>query len=216
VEHDAGVAELRDVARDGSRGRAGGAQAGALATLLIRVGRQIGADITLIVGGNALQAADRHRLRLDAGAAASRFAGPVAGAPEDAGKDVRLPIDRPGLGIALLGDEADVFRDRRVRRARPLAIDDFMEIVRISDIGGLQYASPAERRTRSIVRPGAFSRGRRALYAAPYTPRLIQGVRTTVILAVGGSPQTWIAAAAGCRPGGRHIEARQPFQHPAA
>src|SRR5204863_8626417 len=101
-----------------------------------------------------------------------------------------------GLGIALLGDEADVFRDRRVRRARPLAIDDFMDIVRISDIGGLQYASPAERRTRSIVRPGAFSRA-----AAPYTPRLIQGVRTTVILAVGGSPQTRIAAAAACRYG---------------
>ena len=35
--------------------------------------------------------------------------------------------------------------------------------------------------------------------AAPYTPRLIQGVRVTVILAVGGSPQTRIAAAADCR-----------------
>src|SRR5438270_7302267 len=202
VEHDAVIAERREVARDGQRGRSGADQGDALAVLLLRDGRQIRGDITLIVGGNALQAADRHRLCLDPATAAGRFAGPVAGAPEDAGKDVRLPIDRPGLGIALLGDEADVFRDRRVRRARPLAIDDFMEIVRISDIGGLQYASPAERRTRSIVRPGAFSRGRRALYAAPYTPRLIQGVRTTVIPAVGGSPQTRIAAAAGCRPAG--------------
>src|SRR5437016_7058262 len=209
VEHDAVIAERGEVARDGQRGRAGADQGDALAVLLLRDGRQIRADIALIVGGNPLQAADRHRLRLDAAAAAGRFAGPVAGAPEDAGKDVRLPIDRPGLGIALLGNEADVFRDRRVRRARPLAIDDFMEIVRISDIGGLQYASPAERRTRSIVRPGAFSRGRRALYAAPYTRSSDDR-----------HPRRWWFAAdqdcgrGGLPPGGRHIEARQPFQHP--
>ena len=45
-------------------------------------------DIVLVVGGDALQAADRHRLFLDAAAAARRLAGPVAGAAEDAGEDV--------------------------------------------------------------------------------------------------------------------------------
>jgi hypothetical protein len=173
------IAKGREIARNGQGRRAGADQRDALTVFFCWNDRQIRADVALIVGGNALQAADRDRLRLDAAAAAGRLAGSVAGAPENAGKDVRFPIDRPGLGIALLGDQPDVLRDRRVRRARPLAIDDFMEIVRISDIGGLQYASPAERRT-----------------------RLIQGVRVTVILAVGGSPQTRIAAAAGCRPAG--------------
>src|SRR5207237_2313008 len=109
-------------------------------------------------------AADRDGFVLDPATAARRLARAVAGAPQNAGKDVRLPIDRPGFGVALLGDQADVFRDRRMCRARPLAVDDLMKIVGISNIRGLQYASPAERRTRSIVRPGAVSRGRRALY----------------------------------------------------
>jgi hypothetical protein len=84
-----------------------------------------------------------------------------------------------------------------------------MEIVRISDIGGLQYASPAERRTRSIVRPGAFSRGRRALHAAPYTRS--SGDR---------HPRRWWSAAdqdcgrGGLPPSGRYIEARQTFRRP--
>ena len=82
---DAVVAERREVARDRERGRAGADQRDALAVLRAR--RACGsavADVVLVVGGDALQAADRDRLLLDAAAPAGRLARPVAGAPEDA------------------------------------------------------------------------------------------------------------------------------------
>jgi rhodanese-related sulfurtransferase len=109
--------------------------------------RQQVADVALVVGGDALQAADRDRLLalaavrrfvLDAAAPTRRFAGAVAGAPEDAGKDVRHPVDHVGLAVAAGGDQANVFGNGRVGRACPLAIDDFVEIVGDADIGRLQ------------------------------------------------------------------------------
>src|SRR5205814_1529523 len=118
-----------EIACDGQRGRAGADQRDALAVLLLRDGRQISANVALVVGGDPLQPADRHRLGFDPAAAAGRFARPVAGAAEDAGKDIRLPVDSPGFAIALLGDQPDVFRHRRVCRTGPLAIDDLVEIV---------------------------------------------------------------------------------------
>src|SRR5207302_3054090 len=133
-----------------------------------------------VVGGNPFQPADRHRLLLDPAAPAGRLARAIAGAPEDAGENVRLPVDRPCLGIAAIGDQADVFGDRRVRRTGPLAIDNLMKIVGIPNIGGLQYASPAGRLTcpirshsrrdrppRRVARLGAWpprSAAQRALY----------------------------------------------------
>ena len=137
------IAERHQIARHGQRGRTGADQRDALAVLLRRRLRQIAADIALVVGGDALQPADRDRLVLDPAAAAGRLARAVAGAPENAGKDVRFPVDRPGLAEPAVGDQADIFRHRRVRRAGPLAIDNFMEVVGITDVGGLQYASPA-------------------------------------------------------------------------
>ena len=100
--------------------------------------RQIAADVALVVGRDALQPADRDRLLLDPAAAAGRLARAVAGAAENAGKDVRFPVDRPGLAEAAVGDQPDVFRHRRVRRAGPLAIDNLMKIVGITDVGRLQ------------------------------------------------------------------------------
>src|SRR6516165_4785499 len=137
VEHHALIAEWQEVAGDGQRGRSGTNQRNALAVLLSRYLWQIGANVTLIVGGDTLEPADRHRLLLDPPAPACRLARPVAGAPQDAGKDVRPPIDHKGVGIAPLGDQPDVFGDRRMRRTGPLAIDDFVKIVRNADIGGL-------------------------------------------------------------------------------
>ena len=137
VEQHAVIAERHQIARDGQRGRAGADEGDALAVLLARDRRQIGADVALVVGGDALQPADRHRLLLDPAAPAGRLARAVAGAPENAGEDVRIPVDHIGVGVAPVGDQPDVFRHRRVGRARPLAIDDFMKIVRNADIGGL-------------------------------------------------------------------------------
>ena len=42
--------------------------------------RQAIGDVVLVIGGDALQAADRDRLAVDAAAAARRLARPVAGA----------------------------------------------------------------------------------------------------------------------------------------
>ena len=68
---------------------------------------------------------------LDAAAPARRLARPVAGASEDSRKHVRLPIDHVGVAVAAFGDQPDVFGHGRVSRAGPLAVDDFVEVVRI-------------------------------------------------------------------------------------
>ena len=117
---------------------------------------------SLIVRGDALQAADRHGLRLrfvlavlgraflDAAAAARRLARPVARAPEDSREHVRLPVDEVRVAVAARRDQPDVFGDGSVGRAGPLTIDDFVEIVGVRDIGRLQsLCSP-------VARPAVF------------------------------------------------------------
>jgi hypothetical protein len=37
--------------------------------------------------------------------------------------------------MAPIGDQPDIFGDRRMGRAGPLAIDDLMKIIRVADIG---------------------------------------------------------------------------------
>ena len=135
VEHHAMIAERREVARDGERSRPAADQRDALAVLLLRRLRQPRLDVVLVIGGDALQAADRHRLVLDAHAPAGRLARPVAGAPEDSRKHVRVPVDHVGVGIAARRDQPDIFRDWRVRRASPLAIHDLVEVIRRGNVG---------------------------------------------------------------------------------
>src|SRR5258706_107303 len=79
---------------------------------------------------------------LDAPAAARGLAGTIARAPEDPREHVGLPVDHVRIAVPALGDEPDVFRDGRMRRTCPLAVDDFVEIVGISDIRRLQASSP--------------------------------------------------------------------------
>ena len=136
------VAVLGQVARHRQRGRAGADAGDALAVLLGRRLRQAVADIVLVVGGDALEAADRHRLLarlvLDARTAAGRLARAVAGASQHAGEDIRFPVDQVGIRIAAGGDQADVFGHGRVGRTGPLAVDHFMKVVRANDIGRTQ------------------------------------------------------------------------------
>ena len=134
------IAERKKIPRDGERGRAGADEGDALAVLLCRGHGKAAANIVLVVGRHALQAADRDRLRrfaafLDAHAPAGRFARAVAGASQDAGKHVGLPINHIGVAVPPSRDEADIFGHRRMGRTRPLAIDDLMEIVWVFDIG---------------------------------------------------------------------------------
>ena len=145
VEDDELVAERRQIARHRQRRRAA---ADARDPLAVARGdaRQVLGDVVLEVGGDALQAADRHRLGLgglgflDPAAPASGLTGPVARASEDSRKDVRFPIDEVGVGVAAGRDQADVLRNRGVGRASPLAIDHFVKVVRIADIGGSQIS----------------------------------------------------------------------------
>ena len=131
------VAERREIARDGQRGRAG-ADAGDLLAVLRRRAWAGGGDIVLVVGRDAFQAADRDRLLFHAAAPAGGLARTIAGAPEDSREHVGLPIDHVGVGVAPGGDQADVFGHRRVGGTRPLAIDNLVEIVRTADVRSLQ------------------------------------------------------------------------------
>jgi hypothetical protein len=88
-----------------------------------------------MIGGDALQAADRNRLRFDAPATARRLARSVADAAENAGKDIGLTVDQVGLRELSLRDEPNVFGNVGVGRAGPLAVDYAMIIIRISGIG---------------------------------------------------------------------------------
>ena len=135
VEDGDVVAERREVAGDGQRGRPGADERDALAVLRHRGLGQEARDVVLVVGGDPLQPADRDRLGLDAAAPAGGLAGAVAGAAEDSRKDVRAPVDHIGVGVPPGRDEADVFRHRRVGRAGPLAIDDLVEVIGIADVG---------------------------------------------------------------------------------
>ncbi len=125
IEHHAVIADRRQIARHGERGRAAADQRDALAVLARRRFRQPLLDVVFVVGGDALQAADRHRLVLDAHAPAGRLAGAVAGAPENPRKHVRLPIDHVGVGVTPVRDQAGYIRapacapDRRTGNPRP-------------------------------------------------------------------------------------------------
>src|SRR5947207_2575701 len=140
------IAERREVARHGERSRTGTDAGDLLAVRFSFLGKPP-ADVVLVVRGHSLQAADRDRLGLgivlflDAAAAARGLAGPVARAPEDAGKHVRFPVDHVGVGVTPCCDQPDVFGNGGVGGARPLAIDNFMEVVGVLDVCRLQRVS---------------------------------------------------------------------------
>ena len=154
IEHGAVVAERREIARDGERGGAAAHQRDALAVLVLGRARQARLDVALVVGGDALEPADRDRLVLDAAAPARRLARPVAGAAEHAGEHVGLPIDHVGVAVTPRRDQSDVFRNGGMRRTGPLAIDDLVEIVRGRNVGGFHSLLVLQTR-KATPRPAA-------------------------------------------------------------
>ena len=145
VEHHV-VAERQQVARDRERGRAGADEGDSFAVLGRRRLRQPCPDVPLVVGSDALQAADRDRLGLDAAASARRLAGAVAGPAEHPWEDVGVPVHHIGVGVAAGGDQPDVLGHGRVCRARPLTVDHLVEVSRVSRVGrrhaGVDGAAP--------------------------------------------------------------------------
>jgi hypothetical protein len=135
-DHDL-VAERKQVVRDRERRGTGADARDTLAVLLHRDDGQPGLDVVLVVRRDPLQAADGDGLLLDAPTSASGLAGAVAHATEDAREDVRLPVHHVGVGELAQRDQADVFRNVRVRGASPLAVHDPVEIVRVRRIGRL-------------------------------------------------------------------------------
>ena len=131
------VAERHQVVGDRQRRRARADERDLLAVLLGRRRRQQVLHLAAVVGSDALQPADRHRLSVDARAPARRLARPIARAAEDAREHVRLAIEEVGVGETPLRDQPDVFGNVGVRRARPLAVHDPVVVVRGPDVCGL-------------------------------------------------------------------------------
>ena len=146
VDHDL-VAQHGEIARHGERGGAAADAGDALAVLVRRLGhRSLDALVVLVVGGDALEAADRDRLLLaldqvlvlDAAAPAGGFTRSVAGAPQDPREDVGLPVDHVRVGVPPVGDQTDVLGDRGMGGTGPLTVDDLVKVVGILDVGRLQ------------------------------------------------------------------------------
>ncbi len=117
LEHHDLVAERHQIV--GHRQRRGSRADTGDALPVLRRGRlrQSRADVSLEIGGHALDAADGDRLLLDAHAAAGRLARAIAGAPEDPREDVGVAVEQIGVVVAPLRDHADVLRHVGVRRA---------------------------------------------------------------------------------------------------
>ena len=140
------IAERHQIIGYGQGGGTGADAGDAFAVFLGRNLRQQVVDFSAQIGGDALQTADRNRLAIQAASPAGRLARAVAGAAQDRRKHIRFPIQHVGVGISALRDEADVLGNIGVRGACPLAINDFVEIVRVLNVSGF-HASPIDAAT---------------------------------------------------------------------
>ena len=132
-----------EVVGDGEGGGSGADAGDAFAVLFGGgAGEEVG-DVAAEVGRDAFEAADGDGffdlsvVGGQASAAAGGLAGAVAGAAEDGGKDVAFAVHHVGVGVAALGDEADVFGYVGVGGTGPLAVHYLMEVVGIADFRGI-------------------------------------------------------------------------------
>ena len=90
-----------------------------------------------LIGGDPFQAADGHRLVFHATAATRRLAGTIADSPQNCREHIRFPVQHVGLGEFALRYQANIVRHIGVRGASPLAVDNFVEVLRLGGIGWL-------------------------------------------------------------------------------
>ena len=94
-------------------------------------------------------------------APARRLARPIARAPEDAREHVRLAVQHVRVGVPPLRDQPDVLGHVGVRRTRPLAIDDLVEVARIFDVGRLHPWGLRSLRTLDRTSPSRYGKTRK-------------------------------------------------------
>ena len=134
------VAQGHQIIGHGEGCRTGADQGHPLSVLSGRSFGQEMADLPFEVGGHPLEPANGYGLiTLQPPAPAGGLAGTIAGTPQDAGKtlDSRSACS---VGVAPLGNQTDISRHVRVRRAGPLAIDDLVVVTGILGIGRFHLA----------------------------------------------------------------------------
>ena len=105
-----------------------------------------------MVGGDALQAADRDGFFFYTCTATRGLARAIAYAPENAGENIGLAVDEVRVRELTLSDQSNVFGYIRVSGASPLTIDDAMKVIRISGIGRFhRYVAPSQSLWKSFV-----------------------------------------------------------------
>ena len=128
------VTQRREVAGHRQGSGAGPDQGNALAVLFLRHGWQPGADVVLVVGRDALQAADGDRFLLYPDPPAGGLTGAVTGASQHAREHIGVPVDHVGIAVALCGDQPDVFRHRCMGGTGVLAVHYLVEILWVLDV----------------------------------------------------------------------------------
>ena len=86
-------------------------------------------DVTTQIRRDALQATDRDRFVLDPRAAAHRLTWSIARPTQNAGKDVRLPVEHVRFGVLSVRYQTDVLRHVGMRGTSPLAVDHLVIVV---------------------------------------------------------------------------------------
>ena len=133
-EHYDVIAQGQKIIGDGKRCRTRADTGDSFAVLLRGNRRKQVRDFATVVGRHALQPADSYRLAIHAFTPARGFTRPVARSPENRRKNVRLSVEHVRIGIAALGNEANVFRNVGVGGACPLTVHNFVEVIRIPNV----------------------------------------------------------------------------------
>ena len=92
-------------------------------------------DFVAVVRRHAFEATNRNGFAVHSFPAACRLTWTIARAAQDTRKDVGFAVEKVGVGVSALRNQTDVFGDVCVGRACPLAIHNFVEVVRVANIG---------------------------------------------------------------------------------
>ncbi len=97
--------------------------------------RQQVPDLAAEIRRHAFQAANRNGFAVHAFPAACRLTRSITRTTQNPRKDIGFPVEQIGVGVSALRDQANVLGDIRVGRARPLTIHNFMEVLRVLNVG---------------------------------------------------------------------------------